>query len=430
MTTKITKDSKIKTKSPAQESIPSFIRKTYDILDERKFPEIIDWSPEGNAILIKNPTEFCHKVLPAYFKHNNLTSFVRQLNMYNFHKRRTQNLDHIYYHELFQKGKKNLLKDIRRKSSENTREKSLKGSESQESSQSGQDYPTLAYENQFLKRLYNEAMSKISALEGQVNEMKSQNQSLWFQAYQKNDSSFIKGENETELTQEQLPMTCGISIPPLKLKVEPQTSSEFKPILVKGSSMDLFLSFGQEATESTPTEVSQNSPSFQQSMESEKCFDMSEPAQKFLLPQLSLTPQVSQAPRSSNDLFISRQDMSVGRLFETWDSECQNIECFADQNRSANVTQESYQDQSLLGKRPLELNQTGELRFNVPEPSMKRHELGIFNKKNLISTGTEEREIFKMMLRRESSVNEEYDNNMGFDLMDFNNPFCAWTKTA
>jgi len=122
--TTITKDTKIKTKT--HDAIPSFIRKTYDILDERRFPEVIDWNSEGTALVIKNPTEFCQKVLPTYFKHNNLTSFVRQLNMYNFHKRRTQSLDHIYYHELFQNGKKHLLSQIRRKNQETTAEKAQK----------------------------------------------------------------------------------------------------------------------------------------------------------------------------------------------------------------------------------------------------------------------------------------------------------------
>ena len=184
MTSKNNKDTKIKTpKSHSQDSIPSFIRKTYDILDERKFPDVIDWNVEGTALVIKKPTEFCQKVLPAYFKHNNLTSFVRQLNMYNFHKRRTQNLDHIYYHELFQQGKKHLLKEIRRKAHENSAEKALKSAESPESTE--QDYSTLSYENQFLKKLYNDAMTKMSALEAQVNEMTTKNESLLAQFNQK-----------------------------------------------------------------------------------------------------------------------------------------------------------------------------------------------------------------------------------------------------
>jgi hypothetical protein len=150
MNLQITKD-KVKSKIHSPDAIPSFIRKTYDILEERKFPEVIDWNAEGTAIVIKKPSEFCQKVLPTYFKHNNLTSFVRQLNMYNFHKRRTQNVDHVYYHDLFQRGKRYLLKEIKRKNHEHGSDKSQKSSEGLDTPQAGTDFSSLIYENQFLK---------------------------------------------------------------------------------------------------------------------------------------------------------------------------------------------------------------------------------------------------------------------------------------
>jgi len=427
MTSKLTCKDKSKSKAHTQDSIPSFIRKTYDILEERKFPEIIDWNPEGTALVIKKPSEFCQKVLPTYFKHNNLTSFVRQLNMYNFHKRRTQNIDHVYYHELFQRGKKHLLKEIKRKNHEHTADKGLKSPETSETSQSQRDVPSLCYENQILKRLYNDAMSKITALEGQVKDLTAQNQSLWSQVCAGNQEETSKPfMTQAELTQEQLPMTFSdISIPPLKLGAVDNSSSQITiqgPFpCVKNQSITINGYFNEDSGEST--EDSHNSPSLQPSMESEKCFDMTESTplttcadSNYTLSVLSLTPQVSGFPQvqppKSYDLFASRSEMSVGKIFESWNSDLQQIES---------------KESGLLGKRQLETDNVSAL-FQVPEPSNKRQQdCNLFVKKGLISTGTEDKEFFRSMLGRNNS---ECEQNMNFDLMDFNTAPSAWTKAT
>jgi hypothetical protein len=412
--TSTTSKDKLKPKPTSQDAIPSFIRKTYDILEERKFPEIIDWNPEGTALVIKKPSEFAQKVLPTYFKHNNLTSFVRQLNMYNFHKRRTQNIDHVYYHELFQKGKKHLLKEIRRKNHEQNQDKShLKLPDTFDPSQGSRDITSLSYENQFLKRLYNDAMAKVALLENQLRDLTSQNQSLWAQMGQSNSSN-------SELTPAQLPMTFGgVSIPPLKLDIQTSISTAS---LVKAP----YLNLGGSDESAYSTEPSHNSP--QQNNENEKGFensDSSDPTtfdgslQCYRLPTLTLTPQVSQIQeiRSRNDLKISKQEMSIGQLFEAWNYERETnlINEIKVERPTINVLQG--ESEGILGKREFEAE--NDVSFKVPEPTMKRHELSIFNRRSLLSNGIEDKEILRMMMRRDSSINEEGDTNMGFDLMDF-----------
>ncbi|KAJ2817398.1 Flocculation suppression protein [Coemansia sp. 'formosensis'] len=48
--------------------------------------KLISWTADGDCFKVTDPSEFARIVLPAYFKHGNWPSFVRQLNMYGFHK--------------------------------------------------------------------------------------------------------------------------------------------------------------------------------------------------------------------------------------------------------------------------------------------------------------------------------------------------------
>lgn len=94
--------------------VPSFLSKLYQILEvyflcknkDRSIQEIVQWNESGKSFVIKDLPEFIDKVIPTYFKHNNFSSFVRQLNMYDFHKTRNSNGDNIFFHKLFIKGQK------------------------------------------------------------------------------------------------------------------------------------------------------------------------------------------------------------------------------------------------------------------------------------------------------------------------------------
>ncbi|CAD8195780.1 unnamed protein product [Paramecium pentaurelia] len=109
-------------KSRSQSSIPAFLQKTYDILENPQLQDIVGWNEDGSGFLVKNVIAFQDQVLPMYFKHRNFASFVRQMNMYGFHKSRSDLKENEFIHPHFKKDQKNLLKKIKRKSGEHNDE--------------------------------------------------------------------------------------------------------------------------------------------------------------------------------------------------------------------------------------------------------------------------------------------------------------------
>ncbi|KAF7959959.1 hypothetical protein EAE96_001561 [Botrytis aclada] len=63
----------------------AFIHKLYSMLEDVNIRHLISWSATQDSFVMSPSSDFS-KVLSQYFKHTNISSFVRQLNMYGFHK--------------------------------------------------------------------------------------------------------------------------------------------------------------------------------------------------------------------------------------------------------------------------------------------------------------------------------------------------------
>ncbi|CAN9103015.1 unnamed protein product [Alternaria alternata] len=63
----------------------AFIHKLYNMLEDQSIQHLISWASTNESFVMSPSSEFS-KVLSSYFKHTNISSFVRQLNMYGFHK--------------------------------------------------------------------------------------------------------------------------------------------------------------------------------------------------------------------------------------------------------------------------------------------------------------------------------------------------------
>ncbi|XP_061391487.1 heat shock factor protein [Musca vetustissima] len=66
--------------------VPAFLAKLWRLVEDPETNNLICWSKDGRSFIIQNQAQFARELLPLNYKHNNMASFIRQLNMYGFHK--------------------------------------------------------------------------------------------------------------------------------------------------------------------------------------------------------------------------------------------------------------------------------------------------------------------------------------------------------
>lgn len=96
--------------------ITSFLSKTHDMVSEHASSHLIHWTDDGNSFVVEDPDRLAREVFPNVFKHTNFASFVRQLNMYGFHKSSPPGQKKsTFAHTYFKRDDIQLCRNIRRK---------------------------------------------------------------------------------------------------------------------------------------------------------------------------------------------------------------------------------------------------------------------------------------------------------------------------
>lgn len=154
-------------------NVPAFLAKLWKMVEDPQTNDLISWSSTGTSFFIRDQARFARELLPLYYKHNNMASFVRQLNMYGFHKvvsiesggLKVDKDEMEFAHQCFLMGHPYLLEHIKRKIPVNKTEDGRSGTK-----------PELV--NKVLNEVKN-MKGRQDTLDSQLAAMKRENEVLW-----------------------------------------------------------------------------------------------------------------------------------------------------------------------------------------------------------------------------------------------------------
>ncbi|KAF0700816.1 Aste57867_8667 [Aphanomyces stellatus] len=101
---------------------PIFVQRLYFMLEKSGSTDLVSWSADGLSFLIHEPTLFSKRLLPKFYGHGKLATFVRDLSHFGFHKvtQLPHRLDVIEYcHIDFQRGNVKALRRIQKRMKQN-----------------------------------------------------------------------------------------------------------------------------------------------------------------------------------------------------------------------------------------------------------------------------------------------------------------------
>ncbi|KAJ8907760.1 hypothetical protein NDN08_007865 [Rhodosorus marinus] len=99
---------------PTLKTPAPFVQKLFSLLQAEENQQHCRWTDNGKSFTIWNPDTFARDVIPRYFRHNNFSSFIRQLNQYGFQKLRPDLWE--FGHTDFRRGDFDRLKLVERRS--------------------------------------------------------------------------------------------------------------------------------------------------------------------------------------------------------------------------------------------------------------------------------------------------------------------------
>ncbi|NWR77678.1 HSF2 protein, partial [Centropus unirufus] len=156
----------------ASAGVPAFLSKLWALVGEAPSNQLITWSQNGQSFLVLDEQRFAKEILPKYFKHNNMASFVRQLNMYGFRKvvhvdsgivKQERDGPVEFQHPYFKQGREDLLEHIKRK---------VSSSRPEENKIRQEDLSKIISSAQKVQIIQ-------ETIESQLSVLKRENESLW-----------------------------------------------------------------------------------------------------------------------------------------------------------------------------------------------------------------------------------------------------------